>query len=322
MINKHLILSLLALLLVACSEKSIQTTFTEAQLSIKEINTALLNEQKVDEVKYLPFSEAYLKDRHLILKNVAFTSLTAEQQSELQYLIIQERYPERYLPWPAITNVAKHLNSVQKAAWQKLVVLKLKEAQESKIFYNRYELEQLIDYSKSDNLDDLQAYLEGYKPRSRLGLYQLPNGKEWYQSKINYYYSAVEKPLTLLAKIQKASSEQKSNSTILENFDLLEVAKQNCKIEAGLNWIEQYINLPATFKNCDMSKLSEYRKAVLVLAEVDLGIHYQAWSEQQALVTLVQKLEIDNIKAKALLTDIIFKPAAVLAAARPFLLDS
>ena len=304
------------------SEKSIQTTFTEAQLSIKEINTALLNEQKVDEVKYLPFSEAYLKDRHLILKNVAFTSLTAEQQSELQYLIIQERYPERYLPWPAITNVAKHLNSVQKAAWQKLVVSKLKEAQESKIFYNRYELEQLIDYSKSDNLDDLQAYLEGYKPRSRLGLYQLPNGKEWYQSKINYYYSAVEKPLTLLAKIQKASSEQKSNSTILENFDLLEVAKQNCKIEAGLNWIEQYINLPATFKNCDMSKLSEYRKAVLVLAEVDLGIHYQAWSEQQALVTLVQKLEIDNIKAKALLTDIIFKPAAVLAAARPFLLDS
>ncbi len=310
------------MLLVACSEKSIQTTFTEAQLSIKEINTALLNEQKVDEVKYLPFSEAYLKDRHLILKNVAFTSLTAEQQSELQYLIIQERYPERYLPWPAITNVAKHLNSVQKAAWQKLVVSKLKEAQESKIFYNRYELEQLIDYSKSDNLDDLQAYLEGYKPRSRLGLYQLPNGKEWYQSKINYYYSAVEKPLTLLAKIQKASSEQKSNSTILENFDLLEVAKQNCKIEAGLNWIEQYINLPATFKNCDMSKLSEYRKAVLVLAEVDLGIHYQAWSEQQALVTLVQKLEIDNIKAKALLTDIIFKPAAVLAAARPFLLDS
>ncbi|WP_404390281.1 hypothetical protein [Pseudoalteromonas phenolica] len=322
MINKHLILSLLALLLVACSEKSIQTTFTEAQLSIKEINTALLNEQKVDEVKYLPFSEAYLKDRHLILKNVAFTSLTAEQQSELQYLIIQERYPERYLPWPAITNVAKHLNSAQKAAWQKLVVSKLKEAQESKIFYNRYELEQLIDYSKSDNLDDLQAYLEGYKPRSRLGLYQLPNGKEWYQSKINYYYSAVEKPITLLAKIQKVSSEQKTNSTILENFDLIEVAKQNCKIEAGLNWIEQYINLPATFKNCDMSKLSKYRKSVLVLAEVDLGIHYQAWSEQQALVTLVQKLEIDNIQAKALLTDIIFKPAAVLAAARPFLLDN
>jgi hypothetical protein len=321
-INKHLILSLLALLLVACSEKSIQTTFIEAQLSIKEINTALLNEQKVDEVKYLPFSEAYLKDRHLIFKNVAFTSLTAEQQSELQYLIIQERYPERYLPWPAITNVAKHLNSAQKAAWQKLVVSKLKEAQESKIFYNRYELEQLIDYSKSDNLDDLQAYLVGYKPRSRLGLYQLPNGKEWYQSKINYYYSAVEKPITLLAKIQKVSSEQKSNSTILENFDLIEVAKQNCKIEAGLNWIEQYINLPATFKNCDMSKLSEYRKAVLVLAEVDLGIHYQAWSEQQALVTLVQKLEIDNIQAKALLKDIIFKPAAVLAAARPFLLDN
>lgn len=307
---------------MACSEKSIQTTFTEAQLSIKEINTALLNEQKVDEVKYLPFSEAYLKDRHLILKNVAFTTLTAEQQSELQYLIIQERYPERYLPWPAITNVAKHLNSAQKAALQKLVVSKLKEAQESKIFYNRYELEQLIDYSKSDNLDDLQAYLEGYKPRSRLGLYQLPNGKEWYQSKINYYYSAVEKPITLLAKIQKVSSEQKSNSTILENFDLIEVAKQNCKIEAGLNWIEKYINLPATFKNCDMSKLSEYRKAVLVLAEVDLGIHYQAWSEQQALVTLVQKLEIDNIKAKALLKDIIFKPAAVLAAARPFLLDN
>lgn len=307
---------------MACSEKSIQTTFTEAQLSIKEINTALLNEQKVDEVKYLPFSEAYLKDRHLILKNVAFATLTPEQHSELQYLIIQERYPERYLPWPALTNAAKYLNDAQKATWQKLVVSKLKEAQESKIFYNRYELEQLIDYSKSENLGELQEYLEDYKPRSRLGLYQVPNGKEWYQSKINYYYSTVEKPLTLLTEIQKASSEQKSNSTIMEYFDLLEVAKQSCKIETGLNWIEQYINLPATFKNCDMSKLNEYRKAVLVLAEVDLGIHYQAWSEQQALVTLVQKLEIDNIHAKALLKDIIFKPAAVLAAARPFLLDN
>lgn len=310
------------MLLVACSEKPIQTTYAEAQLGIKELNIALLNEQKIDGVNFLPFSEPYLENRHHILKNVAFATLTAEQQSELQYLIIQERYPERYLPWPALTNVAKHLNSAQKATWQKLVVSKLKEAQESKIFYNRYELEQIIDYSKSDDLDELLEYLKDYKPRSRLGLYQLPNGKEWYQSKINYYYSAVEKPLTLLAKIQKASSEQKSNSTIMEHFDLLEVAKQNCKTEAGLNWIEQYINLPATFKNCDMSKLSEYRKAVLVLAEVDLGIHYQAWSEQQALVTLVQKLKIDNIQAKAFLKEIVFKPAAVLAAARPFLLDN
>lgn len=321
MIRKYLILGLLVVLLAACSEKMTEMTFSEAQTEIKEINQALLSGSKSSEEKDLPFSEAYLKKRHLTLKALNIDSLTPEQQSELQFLIIQERYPERYLPWPAMINVAQQLESSQKLEWQQLVISRLNEAQESKIFYNRYEVAKLIEYSKLENLTELSVYLKNYKPRSRLGLQQLPNGKEWYQSKINHYYSAVEKPQELLGLIQKSTLEQENNGIDVSDFDLLKVAKQHCTVQSGLNWIDGYINLPATFNNCDMAALNTYRQLILVSAEVDLGIHYQAWSEQQALVVLMKKLKIDNTEAKVLLQDIVFKPAAVLALAKEFLKD-
>lgn len=303
----------------ACTEQQKLSTFEEVQSQLKNINIVLLTNSKLKQSKVLPFSEDYLKSRHTALSTADIQSLTEYQIEELQYLIIQERYPERFLPWPASINVATNLNDAQKEAWQKLVITRLEEAKKSKIFYNRYELKKLKAYSESESLTDLVEYFKAYKPRSRLGIYQLPNGKEWYQSKVNHYLGGVENPQIILANIQTLTSQYSKHKSDSVALSISEIAKKHCSIVDGLNWEHGFINFSATFEQCEIKNLLAYKQATLVLAEIDLGIHYQAWSEQQAMVVINQKLALEQEKARALLEYVVMKPAAVLSLAAIYL---
>ena len=313
-----LISSLILLLLSACTEQKGQNSFTQVRTQLKEINAVLLANAQQDVSKLLPFSEAYLKQRHTALNEADVKLFTEFQIQELNYLIIQERYPERYLPWPASINVANNLNEEQKQAWQELVLTRLDDAKRSKILYNRYELEKLKTFSALESLSDLTEYLKTYKPRSRLGLYQLPNGKEWYQSKVNHYIGSVENPQVILAKIQDLTSDFDYQDNGFKSLDLVEIAKKYCSIVDGMNWQHEFVNLHATFDQCEKQDLLSYKYLILVLAEIDLGIHYQAWSEQQAMVVLNQKISLEPEQAKELLEYIVMKPAAVLSLARVY----
>ena len=289
------------------------------QTQLKNLNAVLSTDSKLKQSQVLPFSETYLKNRHTALSTVDLQSLTEHQIEELQYLIIQERYPERFLPWPATINVATNLNEEQKQAWQKLVITRLEDAKKSKIFYNRYELNKLRAYSESESLTDLIEYLKTYKPRSRLGIYQLPNGKEWYQSKVNHYFGAVENPQIILVNIQTLTSHYRKHNSNSVTLSISDIAKKHCLIVDGLNWEHGFINLSATFEQCEIKNLLAYKQVTLVLAEIDLGIHYQAWSEQQAMVVINQKLALEQEKARALLEYVVMKPAAVLSLAATYL---
>ncbi|RZQ53541.1 hypothetical protein C1E23_08660 [Pseudoalteromonas phenolica] len=304
------------LLLSACAEKQELNSFTEVQTQLKNLNAVLSTDSKLRQSQILPFSEAYLKKRHTALSNADLQSLTDHQIEELQYLIIQERYPERFLPWPASINVATNLNEQQKQAWQKLVITRLEDAKKSKIFYNRYELNKLKAYSESESLPDLIEYFETYKPRSRLGIYQLPNGKEWYQSKVNHYLGAVENPQIILSNIQALTSHYSKYNSNSVSLSISDIAKKHCSIVDGLNWEHGFINFSATFEQCEIKSLLAYKQVTLVLAEIDLGIHFQAWSEQQAMVVLNQKLLLQPEQAMELLDYIVMNPAAVLSLAR------
>ena len=303
----------------ACNEKQKLSSFEEVQSQLKNINLVLSTDSKLKQSQVLPFSKAYLKNRHTALSTVDLHSLTAFQLRELQYLIIQERYPERFLPWPASVNVATGLNEEQKQVWQKLVITRLEDAKKSKIFYNRYELNKLQAYSESESLTDLIEYFRTYKPRSRLGIYQLPNGKEWYQSKVNHYLGAVESPQIILANIQTLTSQYSKHNSNSVAFSISDIAKKHCSIVDGLNWEHDFINFSATFEQCEIKNLLVYKQVTLVLAEIDLGIHYQAWSEQQAMVVINQKLALEQEKARALLEYVVMKPAAVLSLAAIYL---
>jgi hypothetical protein len=310
----YLIILPILILLSACTEQQKLSSFEEVQSQLKNINTVLLSKSKLSEV--LPFSEAYLKQRHIALNSADLQLLTKYQVNELKYLIIQERYPERYLPWPAAINVAMNLSEEQKKEWQKLVLKRLEDAKQSKILYNRNELKKLKMYSKSESLTELNDYFKTYKPRSRLGTYQLPNGKEWYQSKVNHYLGSVENPQVVLANIQALTNEYDNHENDLEALSLVEIAKKHCSIVDGLNWEHKFVNLHATFEQCEKQKLIAYEQLILVLAEIDLGIHFQAWSEQQAMVVLNQKLSLQPEQALDFLDYIVMKPAAVLSLAR------
>jgi hypothetical protein len=310
----YLIILPILILLSACTEQQKLSSFEEVQSQLKNINTVLLSKSKLSEV--LPFSEAYLKQRHIALNSADLQLLTKYQVNELKYLIIQERYPERYLPWPAAINVAMNLSEEQKKEWQKLVLKRLEDAKQSKILYNRNELKKLKMYSKSESLTELNDYFKTYKPRSRLGIYQLPNGKEWYQSKVNHYLGSVENPQVVLANIQALTNEYDNHENDLEALSLVEIAKKHCSIVDGLNWEHKFVNLHATFEQCEKQKLIAYEQLILVLAEIDLGIHFQAWSEQQAMVVLNQKLSLQPEQALDFLDYIVMKPAAVLSLAR------
>lgn len=312
----YLIILPILILLSACTEQQKLSSFEEVQSQLKNINVVLSANSKNEQSELLPFSEAYLKQRHIALNSADLQLLTKYQVNELKYLIIQERYPERYLPWPAAINVAMNLSEEQKKEWQKLVLKRLEDAKQSKILYNRNELKKLKMYSKSESLTELNDYFKTYKPRSRLGIYQLPNGKEWYQSKVNHYLGSVENPQVVLANIQALTNEYDNHENDLEALSLVEIAKKHCSIVDGLNWEHKFVNLHATFEQCEKQKLIAYEQLILVLAEIDLGIHFQAWSEQQAMVVLNQKLSLQPEQALDFLDYIVMKPAAVLSLAR------
>ncbi|MFY8297769.1 hypothetical protein AAEU28_03075 [Pseudoalteromonas sp. SS15] len=312
----YLIILPILIVLSACSEQQRLSSFEEVQSQLKNINAVLFSKSEGELSEVLPFSEVYLKQRHTALNSADLKLLNEYQVNELQYLIIQERYPERYLPWPAAINVAKNLNEAQRQKWQNLVLARLEDAKQSKILYNRYELKKIKAYSESESLTDLTDYFKTYKPRSRLGIYQLPNGKEWYQSKVNHYLGNVENPQVVLANIQALTNEYDNHENDLEALSLVEIAKKHCSIVTGLNWQHAFVNLHATFEQCEKQKLVAYKQLILVLAEVDLGIHFQAWSEQQAMVVLNQKLSLQPEQAMEFLGYIVMKPAAVLSLAR------
>jgi hypothetical protein len=275
----------------------------------------------------LPFSETYLKQRHNLYKNADVAKFNSVQQKELAYLKIQERYPERFLPWPVQVNVLNNLRSDDDAVvqWSKLVLQRLIDARESNILLSRYERQILIDYTKDapDNVKELKKYLSTYKPRTRLGLYQHPNGKEWYQSKLNYYLGDSKSPNKTLNDIQtKLANRGKHRSLVLFEMDTnhftLDYLKSHCDLIKGLNWVDAYINLPASAKQCAHTHNANTTRLFLSVMEIDIGLHYQGWSKQQARVTLKARLNLTDFEVDKLIEGTVLYPAAIFSLT-PFL---
>ncbi|MBD1584244.1 hypothetical protein [Pseudoalteromonas sp. S16_S37] len=301
-------------------------SYQSAQQALQEINQALAPNQIERTLTVLPFTDEYLDRRHVIYQSLDKQALDKGQLDELNYLMIQERYPERYIMWPASVNVlknalAKGFNEGDINNWFLHVIAKLEEAKESKIYLSRIELSRLKSYlSEQDKGNELTSYLDKYKPRSGIGLYQLPNGREWYQSKLNFYYTEALSPSSLLTQVQhrladKFINAQKSAEHLSdENLNYaLSVLKTHCQeLKPGLNWQDAYVNLPATLASCQLSLTAQEQALMLALMEVDLGVHYQGWSLKQATVTLQSRLELTDQQAYSLIEGVALHPASVL----------
>ena len=109
--KKTPIISLLfCLLLTSCSKPTdIFSSYEEAQSALISLNTALSAQpnSQVTQLsnEQLPFTDAYLERRHAIYQQLMQMQLSAEQTNQVNYLVIAERFPERYFAWPAHTDV-------------------------------------------------------------------------------------------------------------------------------------------------------------------------------------------------------------------------
>ncbi|WP_125784487.1 hypothetical protein [Pseudoalteromonas rubra] len=276
----------------------------------------------------LPFTETYLKKRHDLLQRADLDNFVETAAQEAQYLSIQQRYPERFLPWPVHLNLpviaqAHQVESSQMDAWYGYVEARLNEARESKIVLNRVERQQLLDYltpditTQSKAAQRLAEYLASYRVRSSLGMYQLPNGKEWYQSKLNFYSGSVKPPEALLNKLQSLTSEYGEGTIDRVNFSLNQPLVHQllaaCDTRAGLNWRDGFVSLQQTASQCEQTLTNTERLFAVVMMEVDLGVHYFAWSQKQALLALQSRLALNEDQAFVVLKDILFFPATSFA---------
>ncbi|TQF71524.1 hypothetical protein [Pseudoalteromonas luteoviolacea] len=323
--------SFILLLLNACSEQKQQLSFEEFTESSKALNWLTQNQQERQRQlsSVMPFDDAYLKTRHELLYSIDTANLTSEQEDALDYLKIQERYPERFLVWPAYFNVLERAqgNVTDKALdeWLQLVVERLNKGRESNIVLNRLERNQLLDFLEtshygSEQKNALTRFLRAYKVRSNIGLHQLPNGKEWYQSKMNFYLGQAVDPNELLTALSKQAERVPGEIEValtshinISKPVVLEMVERYCDAKEGYNWRDGYIDIKQTLLLCKQDIPESVYQWMVTVVQVDVGIHLYAWSQQQAMHRLQSRLALNDVQAYAILKNIVFHPATSMA---------
>lgn len=180
-----------------------------------------------------------------------------------------------------------------------------------------------------------------------LGLRQMPNGVNWYQSKLNYFLAKVKAPDEWLISIQNELKNintvriksmdkildeggQKTMTNIGFNMPepLLTILISEFKnfltesIVSGLDWQQGYINYNKTFENLyahNKNIGTDYKYFWLTVAEIDLGIHYQGWSFKQAAHVLKKRIVLNDEEVKSLIEYVVFNPAQIMSGARVLL---
>ena len=346
--NKTLIFSfLLCLFLASCSKQPQQyTSFDEAQHALKSLNLALYQPKNSKHAglrgEQLPFTDAYLKKRHAIYQSLMQMQLTKQQTEQVNYLVIAERFPERYFAWPAHTNVLVNLLNLASSEsdyqnisnWLEFVQRQLESAQLSNLKLNKIEHNLIKNYVLSAlndknipnsllaQLNILKDYLVQYSPRGSVGLYGLANGSEWYQSKLNYFSGTVHSPLEWLTIINKQLKEE---STQPANQEVSQIYPQSFLVQftngdkevPGLDWLSGFRNLPAIAEN--KSLLAQQKTLMLAMMETDVGLHIHAWTLPQAKVNLIKRLNISEIDATRLVKNIVLYPGQAFSFAQQLL---
>ena len=379
-ITQFLLIFLLPVL-VACNDARIpKSESTEDSIEqLKVLNFLLLPTQVPlnDGINY-PFDDEYLIKRHQIYTDLSMlqTSDDLIANEELDYLMIQQRFPERYFPWPSATNVLDNVlfNTVETknnalipeaTIWLQFVQARLEEATKSNIKLNKMAHNDLItrvslvneklnNIKNSSELTDFRIALEQlnnyvlkYKPRNMLGLRQMPNGVDWYQSKLNYFLGGVKAPDEWLIAIQrKLKSWDDLKQISIDKVSDAKLKKQlidagfkipkplldslisqfgtellNAKVD-GLDWQQGYINYNKTFEKLySETELinNNFKLFWLTLAEIDLGIHYQGWGLKQAQHVLNMRFDLTEDEVASLIEYVVFYPGQIMSGVKGLL---
>ena len=229
--------------LIACSDPVMNEPDSKQQVIERlKLNNNWLFVNSSDQLTEspMPFNQDYLANRHEIYKLLQQFTHHASTQKQLEYLIIEERFPERFYPWPPSKNVLLPILdnrqgsefdvlATKVTAWLNFVEATLADNRNDRLALNRIELAQIKEFAlelkkqlelSSDTrpsteqlvaqLVQFNEFLSVYRPRASMSLSQQPNGSDWYQAKLNYYTGLSKSPNDWLNDIfsaQKNSSE-------------------------------------------------------------------------------------------------------------------
>lgn len=322
---------------VGCSKNEDKVEYSATQLKQQLVeNNGLLAPHKLQSPVFsFPFDGDYLQTRNRLYDALIQSDDLAKQpfvQKELALLKIEQRFTERYLPWPAMVNVIdnfvlQYLSQPQKdetlvlqaTEWVNFVTERLKQAELEKIKLNQFELLLLqkqvsLTFHKmagepqfkalSDALITLNDYLSLYKIRKTPGLVSLPNGKEWYQARINYFTDQSIAPLALFSTvIKKQNTVNCESDAFMAHF----LAQGTLTSEqSGFDWRTGYQNRLNQFQGIPVCQLQ------LIFAEIDLGLHSQSWSLEHANSVLQQKSTLTDAQNQMVIAKILLEPGLAL----------
>lgn len=308
--------------LVACSDVGNQKTPQQLKTELVNLNQLLrVSAPETTTTNILPYTDEYLKARHEIYTQLAEQVKT----SEVNYLLIGERFPQRYLPWPVQSDLAKtihKMSNAQQDSWFNFVSLKLAEAAESKIRLTQFEYNELVKSIENSRIESAAALallkqLKSYIPRSRLGIDQVTNGSDWYQSKLNYFAGSVNKPLDWMQIVSIKLAEEHKVAPIALNYSdwstalVQQFVMSQCDSVAGYDWQFHYQNVYATTEQCSLQLDADSSYFWATLMMLDLGLHYQGWNQQLAETFLAARVNLDDETMRDLIHQIALFPSSV-----------
>ncbi|MFY8349098.1 hypothetical protein AAEU29_00895 [Pseudoalteromonas sp. SSM20] len=306
-----------AFLLLGC-EKPVENKSQEELIAeYKTLNNLLQPLKQQTSAPVWPFSDDYLTSRDNILKQL----LRADKSNtEVALLTIEQRFTERFFPWPYNANpVLNYVNSnsqINDVALAEFITFtqgKMLSAYQDKVRLSHFELtrlqqhvaqakNKLADYPHSvDALNTFNQYLADYVPRRSPGIGALPNGKDWYQARLNYFVVSAQKPNDILNRLLAIKTDLPSETKFITCY-----TTNQCNNTSGLDWRTAYSNRLEEFNNI------KFGIEQAIIAEVDYGIHAQAWSSEHALTVLLNELKISNAQANLILKRILEEPALAM----------
>ena len=82
----------------------------------------------------------------------------------------------------------------------------------------------------------------------------------------------------------------------------------------GLDWRHSYIDVVSSLASIDGQQVTnEMRFIAALLAQIDLGIHYQAWTQQHARNVLKKQLNLSDSQADRIIDYSVLYPAVLLS---------
>lgn len=319
-ITKLLIVFCILQTLNGCEKSQNLKPTNELIYDLKALNNLFLLHDTAQTNTIWPFSNQYLKQKNtLLLTLLAKNKQQLGDKRTVELLLIEQRFTERFFPWPYNSNpISNYFNSTQQVnsldvgVYLDNVMQTMQLAAKDHIKLNRIELAMLksqVSIAKALvdrdeivlSLTKFELFLADYIPRRSLGLGTLPNGKDWYQTRLNYFLNKPLAPNMILSRIIAIQTKSHSNQKFVRCF-----ITDQCINSQGIDWRSGYSDRLLEFENI------KFGLEQAIIAEVDFGIHAQAWSQEHALTVLTRKLSIKTSEAEQILTKIVLEPALAL----------